>query len=68
MKAWCRRRRCGKLRLAEYVALIATSDVTGHFGVGVLLEGCLAGKLAFVERTYRLLGHFNLGAFVDLRQ
>ena len=43
------------LRIAEYVALIAMSDVTGHFGVGVLLESCLADKVAFVERTRRLI-------------
>lgn len=41
--------------IAEYVVLIAMSDVTGHFGVGVLLESCLADKLAFVERTRRLI-------------
>jgi ferritin-like metal-binding protein YciE len=45
------------LRIAEYVALIAMADVTGHFGVGVLLESCLADKLAFVERTRRLIRH-----------
>ena len=43
------------LRIAEYVALIAAADVTGHYGVGVLLESCLADKLAFVERTKRLI-------------
>jgi ferritin-like metal-binding protein YciE len=43
------------LRIAEYVALIAAADLTGHFGVGVLLESCLADKLAFVERTRRLI-------------
>jgi ferritin-like metal-binding protein YciE len=42
-------------RIAEYVALIAMADVTSHFGVGVLLESCLADKLAFVERTRRLI-------------
>jgi len=42
-------------RIAEYVALIAMADVTGHVGVGVLLESCLADKLAFVERTRRLI-------------
>jgi ferritin-like metal-binding protein YciE len=42
-------------RMAEYVALIAMADVTSHFGVGVLLESCLADKLAFVERTRRLI-------------
>ena len=45
------------LRIAEYVALIAMADVTGHLGVGVLLESCLADKLAFVERTRRLIRH-----------
>lgn len=43
------------LRIGEYVALIAAADMTGHFGVGVLLETCLADKLAFVERTRRLI-------------
>jgi ferritin-like metal-binding protein YciE len=43
------------LRIAEYVVLIAAADVTGHYGVGVLLESCLADKLAFVERTRRLI-------------
>jgi ferritin-like metal-binding protein YciE len=43
------------LRIGEYVALVAAADVTGHYGVGVLLESCLADKLAFVERTRRLI-------------
>ncbi len=43
------------LRIAEYVTLIATADMTGHYAVGLLLETCLADKLAFVERTRRLL-------------
>ena len=43
------------LRIAEYKALIAAAGVTGHYGVGVLLESCLADKLAFVERTRRLI-------------
>jgi ferritin-like metal-binding protein YciE len=42
-------------RIAEYVALIAMADVTGHLGVGVLLESCLADKMAFLERTRRLI-------------
>lgn len=41
-------------RIGEYQALIAAADVTGHYGVGVLLESCLAEKMAFVERTRRL--------------
>jgi ferritin-like metal-binding protein YciE len=43
------------LRIGEYVALVAAADMTGHYGVGVLLESCLADKLAFVERTRRLI-------------
>lgn len=43
------------LRIGEYVALTAAADLTGHYGVGVLLESCLADKLAFVERTRRLI-------------
>jgi len=44
------------LRIGEYMTLIAAADLTGHYGVGVLLESCLADKLAFVERTRRLIG------------
>jgi ferritin-like metal-binding protein YciE len=43
------------LRIAEYKALIAAADLSGHYGVGVLLESCLADKLAFVERTQRFI-------------
>lgn len=42
-------------RIAEYTALIAASDMTAHYGIGVLLESCLADELAFVERTRRLV-------------
>jgi ferritin-like metal-binding protein YciE len=42
-------------RIAEYGALVAAADVTGHYAVGALLESCLADKLAFVERTRRLI-------------
>ncbi|HUC64336.1 MAG TPA: DUF892 family protein [Stellaceae bacterium] len=45
------------LRIAEYAALTAMADFSGHFGVGVLLETCLAEQLAFVERTRRLVRH-----------
>jgi ferritin-like metal-binding protein YciE len=44
-----------QLRIAEYITLVAASDLTGHFGVGVLLETCLADRLAFVERTRRFI-------------
>jgi ferritin-like metal-binding protein YciE len=43
------------LRIAEYAALVAAADITGHYGVGVLLESCLADKMAFVERTRRMI-------------
>jgi ferritin-like metal-binding protein YciE len=43
------------LRIAEYVALVAAADLTGHYAVGVLLESCLADKLTFVKRTRRLI-------------
>jgi ferritin-like metal-binding protein YciE len=43
------------LRKGEYVALIAAADLTGHYGVGVLLESCLADKMAFGERIRRLV-------------
>jgi ferritin-like metal-binding protein YciE len=45
------------LRIGEYMALIAAADATGHPGVGVMLESCLADKLAFVERTRRIIRH-----------
>jgi len=43
------------LRIGEYAALVAAADATGHYGVAVLLESCLADKLAFVERTRLLI-------------
>jgi ferritin-like metal-binding protein YciE len=43
------------LRIGEYEALIATADITGHYGVGVLLESCLADNVAFAERTRRFI-------------
>jgi ferritin-like metal-binding protein YciE len=45
------------MRIGEYIALIAAADMTGDYGVGVLLESCLADKLAFMERTRRLIKH-----------
>ena len=43
------------MRTAEYATLVAAADVTGHHGVGVLLESCLADHLAFAERTRHLI-------------
>jgi ferritin-like metal-binding protein YciE len=45
------------LRIGEYVALVAAADISGHYAVGALLESCLGEKLAFVERTRRLMHH-----------
>ena len=42
-------------RAGEYVALTAAADLTGNYAVGLLIETCLADKLAFVERTRRLI-------------
>ena len=43
------------LRIGEYRALIAAADASGHYGVGTLLESCLADKLAFADRLQRLI-------------
>jgi ferritin-like metal-binding protein YciE len=43
------------LRMAEYEVLVAAADLAGHHGVGVLLETCLADKLAFAKRNRRLI-------------
>ena len=43
------------LRVGEYIALIAAADMLDRPAVGVLLESCLADKMAFVERTKRLI-------------
>jgi ferritin-like metal-binding protein YciE len=45
------------LRIGQYVALTAAADLTGHYAVGVLIESCLADKLALAERTGRLIRH-----------
>jgi hypothetical protein len=37
------------------MALIAAADLTGHNGVGLLLESCLADELVFVERMRRFI-------------
>jgi ferritin-like metal-binding protein YciE len=46
------------LRVGEYMALIAVADTMGHPAVGVLLESCLADKLAFAERTRKLIREY----------
>ena len=42
-------------RAGEYVALTAAADLTGNYAVGLLIESCLADKLAFAERARRLI-------------
>jgi len=42
-------------RIGEYAALTAAADMSGSYAVGVLLESCLADRLAFVERNRRLI-------------
>jgi ferritin-like metal-binding protein YciE len=42
-------------RIGEYTALIAAADATGHYGVGALLESCLADETYFAERARRLI-------------
>lgn len=54
-----------QLRFAEYAMLVAAADVTGHFGVGVLLESVLADKLAFLERDRRLVRHIIAGKIAE---
>lgn len=44
-----------QFRIGEYRALIAAAEAVGHHGVSLLLETCLATKLAFAERTRRFL-------------
>jgi ferritin-like metal-binding protein YciE len=43
------------LRMAEYEVLTDAADSAGHHGVGLLLETCLADKLAFAERNRRMI-------------
>ena len=42
-------------RMAQYEALIAAADISNHYAVAVLLESCLADKLALVQRTRQLI-------------
>ena len=44
-------------RIGELAALTAAADVAGHYGVGLMLETCLADKMVFAERTRQLIRH-----------
>jgi ferritin-like metal-binding protein YciE len=54
-------------RIGEYVVLTAASDLVGHYGVSVLIETCLADKLAFVERNRRLIGNIIQARMIERR-
>jgi hypothetical protein len=43
------------VRIGEYLTVIAASDMTGHDGVGVLLESRLADKTPFAQRARQLI-------------
>jgi ferritin-like metal-binding protein YciE len=53
------------LRIAEYKALIAAADLSGHYGVGVLLESALANKLALAERTAHFIREIAAGRIAE---
>jgi ferritin-like metal-binding protein YciE len=53
------------LRFAEYAMLIIAADVSGNYGVGVLLESVMADKLAFLERDRRLVRHIIEGRIAE---
>jgi len=53
------------LRIAEYKALIAAADLSGHYGVGVLLESALANKLALAERTRHFIREIAAGRIAE---
>jgi ferritin-like metal-binding protein YciE len=44
-----------QFRASEYRVLVAAADIVGNPGVSLLLETCLAERLAIVERTQRFL-------------
>ena len=56
------------LQIGEYAALTAAADVTGNYAVGVLLESCLADKLAFVERTRRIIRHIGEARLAERKE
>lgn len=41
------------VHMGEYGVLTAMADITGNYGVGTILETCLADNMAFAERTRR---------------
>ena len=43
------------LAIGEYTTLIAIAEMTGHCGVGVLLDSCRSQNKVFVERIKRLI-------------
>lgn len=55
------------LSIGEFVALVAAADLTENYGVGVLLESCLADKLAMAERTRRMIQNIALERISEKR-
>ena len=53
------------LRIAEYTALTAPADQSGHYGVGVQLESAHANKLALVERTRHFIREIAAGRIAE---
>ena len=53
------------LRLAEYAGLTAAADVSGHYGVGVLLESVVSDKPMFLEWDRRLVRHIIEGKIAE---
>ena len=45
------------LQIGEYVGLTAMADLTGNYGVGALVETCLADYTAYSERIHRRIRH-----------
>ena len=53
------------LRMAEYAMLVISADITGHYGVGVILETTLADKMALLERDRRIVRHIMEGKITE---
>jgi ferritin-like metal-binding protein YciE len=44
-------------RFGEYATLIAAAELSGHPGVSILLESCVADKAMLTERIRRMVEH-----------
>lgn len=50
------------LQIGEYQALTAMADISGHTGVGALVETCLASYLVFVDRARNRIANLIMTA------